>query len=216
MAVAVIALTAAMITPPLFIAAATRVQNRRAEQSFQLAQGEVDRIQVLVARGDHTSSALPALSNAATNPGTGQVDLRNTQNPTTIPANVLDSVNPTCNTYRDQSLALAQVRPIDVDGDCQADFYMQVFRTAGPVSNSEFSSGGTRPTRFQLGVRVYSFLAKDQITGGGLRPDQASLVLTSGNGSQRTNPLAVVYTDIRWSERSSTACDYFTGTGDCF
>jgi type II secretory pathway pseudopilin PulG len=214
MAIAVIGLTAAMIAPPLFIAAATRVQNRRAEQAFQLAQGEVDRIQVLVSRGDHYRNVLPPISNAPVSGNT--VNLSNTSNPSSIPTNILDSVNPSCNTYREQVLTLAQVRPIDVDGDCQADFYLQSFTTAGVVSNAETTAGGTRPTRFQLGVRVYSFLAKDRITGGGLSPNQASLILTSGNGSQRSNPLAVVYSDMRWAERSSTACDYFTNTGDCF
>ena len=50
-AIAVIALTGAMIGPPLVMAAATRVQNRRAEQALQLAQGEVDRIRAMVIRG---------------------------------------------------------------------------------------------------------------------------------------------------------------------
>jgi len=46
-AIAVVALAGALITPPLFLAAATRVQNRRSEQALQIAQGEIDRIRTL-------------------------------------------------------------------------------------------------------------------------------------------------------------------------
>ncbi|NET10377.1 MAG: type II secretion system protein, partial [Symploca sp. SIO2B6] len=60
-AIAVIALTGAMIGPPLVMAAATRVQNRRAEQAQQLAQGEVDRIRAMVIQGNATAELLPKL-----------------------------------------------------------------------------------------------------------------------------------------------------------
>jgi len=65
--IAVIAITATLILPPLFIASASRVQNRRAEQAFQIAQDEIDRIQTLVASGRHDPANLPASAGAFTN-----------------------------------------------------------------------------------------------------------------------------------------------------
>ncbi|HEY9646658.1 MAG TPA: hypothetical protein V6C88_09825 [Chroococcidiopsis sp.] len=211
MAIAVIGLTAAMITPPLFIASATRVQNRRAEQAIQLAQGEVDRIAVVVAKSEHTPARLPSVVVGASDLTTLQAAAA----PNAIASNLLDSVNTSCNTYREQLLPVNTVREIDVDGDCQADYYVQTFRTAGRTSQGQISSGTNKPTSFQLGVRVYSFLAKDRLLAGTLSTQPASLTITSGLGSQRTRPLAVLYTDMRWSEQSFTACDYRTTTGDC-
>ena len=60
MAVTVMGLTISLVLPPLLIAAATRVQTRRAEQSLQIAQGEVDRIRNLVAINRHIIDALPS------------------------------------------------------------------------------------------------------------------------------------------------------------
>lgn len=219
MAVAIIALTATMITPPLFIAAVSRVQQRRAEQAFQLAQGEVDRFRVLVARGQHLPARLPvAVGGIGNNPPPTATDLDGaTPAPNTI-APVLDTVNPACpgTLYVEQQLQPNEVRPTDVDGDCQADFYVQVFRTAGTVSRPERSSGTRRPSRFLVGVRVYSFLAKDSLDAGtALEKEPINLNITGEVMSQRTNPLSVVYTDVRWTEQSEAACDYFTNTGDC-
>ncbi len=39
------------ITPPIFLTVATRVQNRKAEQALQLANGEIDQVRVLVQEG---------------------------------------------------------------------------------------------------------------------------------------------------------------------
>lgn len=209
MAVAIIALTAAMITPPLFLAAATRVQNRRAEQAMQIAQGELERINVLVSQGQHLPERLPAVSGAA--------NLRSTNVPTTISTATLDSVNPSCNTYNDQQLGLTQARPVDTDGDCRADFYMQVFRSPGTASLAEGDAGTNRPTEFELGVRVYAFLASENGTSfvSGLSPDPASLILTTGSGRQRTQPLAVLFREVVWSDRSFSLCDYHNNSGDC-
>jgi prepilin-type N-terminal cleavage/methylation domain-containing protein len=199
MAIVVIGLTAAMITPPLFLAAATRVQNRRAEQSFQLAQGEVDRIQVLVALGQHTPARLPFATG-------GQLGL--VTPPTTL-STQLDSVNSTCNTYNDQPLGVNIGRRIDIDGDCQMDYFLQAFRSPGTISSRDNSN--SRLTEFKLGVRVYTALAANNL--GQLRPEQASLQFTNGLGSQTTRPLSVLMTDIYWSDRSSTLCRYNNRVG---
>jgi type II secretory pathway pseudopilin PulG len=201
MAIAVIVLTVTMITPPLFIAAATRVQNRRAEQALQLAQGEIDRIRVLVAKGEHAIAKLPTV---------GLDPLADTPAPAT-PSSQLDSVSdcPGYTPYNDEQLAADVARLVDVDGDCEPDFLLQVFRTAGTVSVSEQPLGNSaKPTDFEIGVRVYSILAQSNLGTSAIQTDPAALQLTSAEGSQRTRPLAVLFSRMVWSEQSNSLCSY--------
>ncbi|NJN87180.1 MAG: type II secretion system protein [Leptolyngbyaceae cyanobacterium SL_7_1] len=209
-AIIVIGLTVAMITPPLYIAAGTRVQNRRAEQAFQLAQAEIDQVKVRVARGDHRNSILPAPAGADATLQSG------TPGPSSIDASKLDSVNPNCPGVAPHTTPtpVAEARRVDVDGDCTMDFLVQVFRSNGVVSATEVTQPDPRPTQFRMGVRVYSFIAEDNL--GNLQVEQASLQLTSGQGSQASRPLAVVFSDLYWSDRSTTLCNFHTGTGNCF
>ncbi|MBD2462851.1 hypothetical protein H6G89_17565 [Oscillatoria sp. FACHB-1407] len=204
MAIAVIMLTAALITPPLFIATATRVQNRRAEQALQLAQGEIDRLRVLVSQGQNTPGRLPAAVGTATNPAA----------PSGL-SNQLRSINSSCNTYNDEQIPATSALRVDVDGDCQFDFLMQVFRTDGSLPASEDPTNNPaalqRRTDFVVGVRVYSFLAQNNL--GSLETQQASLRLTSGQGSQRRRPLAVLYSRMNWSDQSFNLCQIHRNQG---
>lgn len=199
MAIIVIGLTVAMTTPPLFVAAATRVQNRRAEQALQIAQGEVDRVQTLVQRGQHTPARLPVNAGPAIN-ATAPINLNTVGAPTAI-APELRSVNPARNTYTGRQLNLTEALPIDIDGDGEADYLMQVF-----IGNIRRAPSQTNYATFQTGVRVYSVLARNNL--GSLQTQQASLQLTSGQGSQRLRPLAVLYPNVAWSDRSFSLCEY--------
>jgi type II secretory pathway pseudopilin PulG len=207
-AVAVLGLTAGLVLPPLVIASATRVQTRRAEQALQLAQGEVDRIRILVERNEHTPARLPAIANGGTletvpAPGTAFTQLKSPSN---------------CNTRTEIQVPANRALLIDVDGDCQADFMMQTFRTQGSTTQSE-QIGQNRPSEFRLGVRVYSITAgrvdatRAYVQPGGnltgLQTQAANLSLTSSEGNQLRRPLAVLYTRVSWGDRDSTLCDYF-------
>jgi prepilin-type N-terminal cleavage/methylation domain-containing protein len=206
MAIVVIGLTITMITPPLVISAATRVQNRRAEQAMQIAQGEVDRIRALVARDEHTVTRLPAIASGA--------NLQAVPAPA-VPANPLTpSVaspirsprNCGAGTFNNgEQMAVNRGLRVDVDGDCKADFFMQTFRTAGSVNNAE-AIGANRPSAFQMGVRVYSILADG--SSGNLETVPASLKITSQQGKQRTRPLAVLYTPFSRSDQGDALCFY--------
>jgi prepilin-type N-terminal cleavage/methylation domain-containing protein len=213
MAIVVIGLTVTMITPPLVISAATRVQNRRTEQAMQIAQGEVDRIRALVAKDEHTAARLPAIvpdgnlqavaapavpANPAT-PSTGS--------PIRSPRNC-----GTPGTYNNgEQMAANQGLRIDVDGDCKADFFMQTFRTQGTMNNAEVirPTRDQRPSAFQMGVRVYSILADG--SSGSLETAPASLNITSSQGKQRTRPLAVLYTPFSRSDQGDALCFYQPG-----
>lgn len=199
MAIIIIGLTVAMTTPPLFVATATRVQNRRAEQALQIAQGEIDRIQTLVQRGRHTPASLPINAGPGINVRP-PINLNTVGAPTAI-ASELKSVNPARNTYTGRQLGLTEALPVDIDGDGEADYLMQVF-----IGNIRRAAGQTNYATFQTGVRVYSVLARNNI--GSLQTQQASLQLTTGQGSQRTRPLAVLYPNVAWSDRSFALCEY--------
>ena len=201
-AVAVIGITSALILPPLFVAAASRVQNRRAEQALQIAQGEVDRIQTMVASGSHTLARLPAFG-----PTSATVSLNTVAPPASVASAILKSVKTGtggCNTYTGQQIALNQALSVDVDGDCTADFYMQVFRDNNAATN--LALGTNRLSNFRLAVRVYSALALTNFGSMSAPVLPASLQITSGEGNQRLRPLAVLYSQAVWSDQSVSLC----------
>lgn len=198
-AIAVIALTGAMIGPPLVLAAATRVQNRRAEQSLQLAQGEVDRIRAMVITNSASVDLLPDLVTVN--------DLEDHPAPTAQLANVLKSPDSStgCGNYdptdADHVPSSSEVIAVDVDGqedNCEADFLIQAFR-----QNLD-RAGETRD--FQMMVRVYAAKAGDSF--GSLEEEQASLGFTSGDGDYWQKPLAVLTTRVNESDNETALCGY--------
>lgn len=206
-AILLIGITTAMITPPLIVATATRVQNRRAEQALQIAQDEIDRILTLVQQGDHTVAVLPANVGNVSNLRDG------VSAPTTLSNYLKTSNRGVCQgktTFNYQAIISSnEALPIDVDGDCKEDFFMQVFRTQGTYTRTELNKpldSNRRPARFDIGVRVYSKLAQNNLSTGKLQTTPASLQFTEGQGKQASNPLTVVYRPIIWSEQSDALC----------
>ncbi|NJO77260.1 MAG: type II secretion system protein [Cyanobacteria bacterium RM1_2_2] len=211
-AILLIGLTTAMITPPLVVATATRVQNRRAEQALQLAQDEVDRVLTLVQQGVHTGNVLPAAVGNTAN-------LRDSVPAPTRLSNYLKSARKSgcvgTTVYNYQAIIPAnEALPVDVDGDCEEDFFVQVFRTSGVLTKGEAIklAPEQRPAKFDLGVRVYSRLAENNLSTGKLGTEPASLQITQGQGKQASNPLAVVYRPIIWSEQSDALCESLSAT----
>jgi prepilin-type N-terminal cleavage/methylation domain-containing protein len=207
-AVAVIGITSALILPPLFVAAASRVQNRRAEQALQIAQGEVDRIQTMVASGSHTVTPVDRLPAIGTT--SAAVGLENISPPVSVASSLLKSVRTGTggcpNPYAGQQIPFNQALSVDVDGDCTADFYMQVFRD--DVSTNRAPGPSTNPpSNFRLGVRVYSALALPNFGSMPTPVTPASLQITSGEGNQRLRPLAVLYSQAVWSDQSVSLCE---------
>jgi len=208
-AVAVIGITSALILPPLFVAAASRVQNRRAEQALQIAQGEVDRIQTMVASGSHKVQQINGLPAIGTISRT--VSLDTIAPPAGVASSILKSVRTGtggCNTYRGEVISANQALSVDVDGDCTADFYMQVFRDNDVSTNRAPAPGPAinPPSNFRLAVRVYSALALTNFGSMSTPVLPASLQITSGEGNQRLRPLAVLYSQAVWSDQSVSLC----------
>jgi prepilin-type N-terminal cleavage/methylation domain-containing protein len=119
-AIMVIAVTVAAITPPIFVSVATRVQNQRAEQAQQLAQQEIDRVRLLVER-----NAYDATNYTTVLPPVAAGLMTSVPAPTTAP--------PQNSTMNDRAQATSATRAyiVDVDRDGREDFLVQIFRDQG-------------------------------------------------------------------------------------
>jgi hypothetical protein len=193
----VITITVVTITPGIFLATASRVQARRAEQANQIAQSEVDRIRGVVERGGYKISDLPPV-------GAG-TDITAMSAASTVAVGTMLSPATCGNNYPKTPLADTNTLvPVDVNGDCQPEFAMQVFRTQGCTPPG---AGATDPpASFALGVRVYAYNPSEGATVPTLTKDRATLGVTAGRKDQGGNtrqPLQVLYsrTSVTNSEK---------------
>jgi type II secretory pathway pseudopilin PulG len=177
----VIAVTVTAITPPIFVAVATRVQNQRSEQAQQIAQQEIDRVRLLLESGNYQINDLPPVASSG--------PLTSVGGPTTAPA-------------KNQSLGVRSAYNgsaqaaflLDLNNDGQEDFLVQTYRDGGVYS----SKTPTVPLAFRMAVRVYAATARQNL--GNLKTDMAAIKFTTGEGQQVNRPLAVVYSVVSRSE----------------
>jgi prepilin-type N-terminal cleavage/methylation domain-containing protein len=208
-AMVMMSVVAVAITPPLFLATASRVQSNRAEQATQVAQGEVDKVRVTIERGQYLGEANPL----ALLPQEGSSDIFKTPAPNPNPdLATLESTRASCD-KKVPFVPAATLRPVDIDGDCQPDFAVQTFRSPADAGSSITTVSGVRiPMAFKLGVRVWAYppLLNNTLPLG---TQPASLQLTTGTGQNtsatdatpKLYPLAVIYTQLA---RSDTKVSY--------
>lgn len=189
LAIMVVTAVISFITPLIFLAVATRVQNRRVEQAMELAQSEIDRVQVLMAQGVTTAEETnlpPDKENSTTITDVAAVEAP-TSVMTTLVSSVMSSPFPT---------NAGQLRRIDINGDGNPDFLIQIFRDQGARYDKGIAGG--QLAVFRMGVRVYASVALANVNNLGTR--MAEVKFASGLGSQTTNPLAVYYTEVSRSD----------------
>ncbi|MEO0767917.1 MAG: prepilin-type N-terminal cleavage/methylation domain-containing protein [Cyanobacteria bacterium J06649_4] len=200
-AIAVIAITTAMIAPMMIFAVATRVQNQKTEQAVQLAQAEIDKIRRVVEQGGDYGDRLAALSLVP-------VDVVSTPVDVIAPDAFIPNATITASTATTEEHA----RRVDVDGDGSTDFAIQLFRTRGievlPQSADVVLS---TPVVFDIGVRIYDSRAENNVSS--LLTEDAGLAFTSGEGDRSRQPLAVLYSQITQGDRDAALCQYWTYTG---
>jgi prepilin-type N-terminal cleavage/methylation domain-containing protein len=175
----IISIVLAAATPPIMIAAASRIQNRRAEQAIQIAQQELDRVRLTMERDDSRNEQLPpAVSGKDLN------TLKTVDAPTTI------CTTCTADTYA----SVTEVKQV-------GDFLVQVFREPGIKETDVEGPNDPTPAdtqdrvmAFRMGVRVYSPAARQNL--GSLQKEAASLQMTNSLGQQGKQPLAVLYADF--------------------
>ncbi len=192
-AIFVISVSAAVITPVMLVSVATRVQSQKAEQAFQLAQLEIDSIRIEVERGGDYSSFLNLYPDIDTSSATTLEEISTLLVSEPAPDNSAPYLDPS-----DTQVA----RQVDTDNDGDVDFAVQVFRTDG-VS----PTGSTIPIAFKVGVRVYDSRSFEKNKDKMLR-EPASLSFTSGEGRRSLRPLAVIYADVFQSDQTASLCEY--------
>ncbi|WP_013324229.1 hypothetical protein [Gloeothece verrucosa] len=183
--ITVAGLVFASTAPLILLAMATRLQSYRALQAMQIAQGEINRVQVLMSEGikqDQETGQLPP-------PVASNVAITQVAAPTT-------SVKDATISAVDQS---SKALEIDLDNNPNTTddvFLVQTFRDAG----IRFDQGTAvnQLAIFRMGVRVYSGLAKSNL--GSLQTTPISLNVTQSLAQQRTRPLAVLYAEVSRSD----------------
>jgi type II secretory pathway pseudopilin PulG len=203
---AVIIIIISVITPPLVMSTAIRVRNYRTQQAMKLAQGEIDRVRLLVERGDLTRDELikqlpPYMK------GVSSFDV--------------DSVQPPTSTTPAQNCPLSEVSgttdvttwcSVDLDGDTKWDMGIQSFRTLPPpevVAVTKTSASDTigQQVAFGMGVRVYT---REALLSGKpasvVNPKAVSMNFSSGQSL--SHPLAYIKTAIVRSDLSISSYSY--------
>ena len=237
-AIIIVSITVVAISPPIFWATGTRVQNRRAEQALSIAQATIDQVRARVERGGASALELPAID-----PGTTAGKRPNPPGPLpSDPWTSMQGIIPKCNTVSGLKSAVAavpavgatpatpaiaadqqypdlkQYLPVDTTTTkssevCKPDFLVQVFRNAGicadgPCSASALPENERRPLAFSVGVRVYSAIAVKNGGTTALEKEKASLKGTTATGQAGTRPLAVLYATVAKSDSSTSLNRY--------
>ncbi|MEO0645362.1 MAG: type II secretion system protein [Cyanobacteria bacterium J06650_10] len=199
-AIVVIAITTAAIGPMLVFSVATRIQNQKTEQAMQLAQSEIDKVRLTVEQGGDYAARLKELSVVAHPANATSPDVAISEIP--VPgSNYADFIDGSTS----PASLVTQARMIDLDGDDDNDFAIQLFRTRGIAVPAQDSSLEDTPVTFDIGVRVYDARA----VGSTLQSEPAGLEFTSGEGERRTRPLAVIYGQISQGDRDGSLCQYW-------
>lgn len=193
MAILIVTIILSFISPLIFLTIATRVQNRRVEQAQAIAQSEIDRVQVVMAKGiattDETAN-LPPKYDQDNNEAT-RSQIFKLAAPTSLmsgtPNRLADLTYPANAT---------QLKKIDMNDDGRTDFLVQVFRDEGQRYNTGIFNN--QLAVFRMGVRVYASPAEANIAN--LKTGVADVKFVTGLGQQATNPLIVLYTEVSRSD----------------
>ncbi|MEO1620736.1 MAG: prepilin-type N-terminal cleavage/methylation domain-containing protein [Cyanobacteria bacterium J06632_3] len=200
-AIVVIAIATATIAPMMVFAVATRVQNQKTEQALQIAQGELDKVRLVVEQGGDYGDRLTDIGLIAVATSTAST-ITTVNAPTRFVASVPDVTNAT------------DARVIDTDGDGDNDFAIQLFRNTGiEVASQTPGVTASTPVVFNVGTRVYDIRSEPNASTGNLLTSEARLTFTSGNGDRSLSPLAVLYGQIAQGDRDGSLCQYWEFAG---
>ena len=170
------------VTAPLMLSMATRVRAHRAEQAMELAQGEIDRVRLLLERGDINNDLVSLLPPDGGTGAAAEVAAPTGQDTTCEPA--AENATQWC--------------LVKVNND---EFAIQTFRT----KTQPISTTNTTPAGFTIGVRVYTKAAIDNNATLGTEP--ISLAFSAANTAS-AGPLVAVYTPIVRSDLPNSAGIY--------
>lgn len=189
-AIVIFGLCITAITSPMMFAMATRVRAHRAQQAMQIAQGEIDRVRLVLERGDlpltQLNSLLPPNAGDGEPQDVGPPTTENTscrKPPETSPTQPV-ATSPT-------EWCLVKLR---ADGE---EFAVQTFRTKTTALKdlTDLSPPSQNPTPigFVMGVRVYPKTAIDSQKTLSTKPMSLGFSdVTTGTAA----PLVAIYTRV--------------------
>jgi type II secretory pathway pseudopilin PulG len=211
-AIIVVGVVAALISPVLVISVATRVNSQKTEQALQIAQAEIDSVRGVVERGRLTADDVDDVLPPST-PFTGDAveDVVNGSQSFTVeyPQAIAGPVGNSYvenGSYTDLDNAF-DARSVDIDGDGAADFVVQAFRSPGQLD------GDAIPIAFSMGVRVYDIRAFQTGNANNLPVEEARAGVISTEGDRSNLPLAVLYTTVAKADIANSYCDYIRYLG---
>ena len=237
-AIIIVSITVVAISPPIFWATGTRVQNRRAEQALSIAQSTIDQVRAKVERGGSSALELPAIETAAAagkrpNP-VGPLPQTSAQ------WTSMQGIIPKCNTVASLKSSVAavpatgttpaspaivgdkqypnidQYLPVDttttdINAVCKPDFLVQVFRNEGICADGPCSASALPVNErrpLAFSVGVRVYSAIAKNGTTALRKEKASLKGTTATGQAGTSPLAVLYATVAKSDSSTSLNRY--------
>ncbi|MEL7509203.1 MAG: hypothetical protein AAFN42_17860 [Cyanobacteria bacterium J06554_1] len=193
----VIQAVVAVSAPLVVLAVSTRVQNQRADQALQAAQGEIDRIKTAVARGDDFKNEIdvPAVN------VTSRLDFTDVAK-VPPPTAVLDNDN-----YKTD---FRVAKAVFLDSDNEPDLAVQVFRNHIGFIDDVGADPSLALAVFDVGVRVYRADAV-QNRPAELGIEQANYGFAGNAVSSETlnSPLAVLSASVFKSDTGQSLCDYY-------
>lgn len=207
-AIIVVGVIAALVSPVLVISVATRVNSQKTEQALQIAQAEIDAVRGVVERGRLEGAEVASVLPPST-PFTGAAIQERTVNGRTFtieyPQAILgplgNSIVGVGSSYEDLDNGF-EAREIDTTGDGTADFAVQAFRSPGQLDTNGV------PVNFSMGVRVYDIQAFETGETANLSTEQARAGVLATQGERGRQPLAVLYTTISKADIANSYCDY--------
>ncbi|MCT7962772.1 type II secretion system GspH family protein [Laspinema sp. D1] len=182
-AIVIFSMAIVAVTPPIMLSMAARVRAHNAEKAMQLAQGEVDRVRVLLEAmaAEQDATKLTELKKQLPKTATDNKRPQGVAAPTTTESNCTRISPPS-------AVNIACL-------EAYSDFGIQTF-----ITNPQDDSG--RTVALWVGVRVYT---RGALSGGGtLTKDPASLAFSAAN-NMGSAPLAVQYAPIIVSDLPASA-----------
>ncbi len=178
-AIIVVTIVVAVITPPIFLAVGTRVRHRKTEQAMQIAQDEIERVRLLMLGDEVYANIVGDLPPIETTVGKDNVG--ETPAPTAFCADVAPCGD-------------AQELALTVDDT----LFVQSFREPGAVVT--LPGGDPNVLAFRMGVRVYgrdAFVTAGGAVRNDLDTEASPIRFTSGAGYiDEPKPLVTLYTEL--------------------
>jgi len=190
-AMVILTIAIVSISPPIMLSMASRIRAHRAQEAMKLAQGEIDRVRLLVEQGTPDPNRMP--------PDVGAVQPRQ--------APVTGTPTESC-----KNNLTAQWCHVDLDNDGSWDMAIQRFRTYTRTAGQN-----NVPVAFCLGARVYTRPSMD--AGNLQNPPSKTASLALGSGTQLNLPMAAVYVPIVKSDLARASFgvyeDFLTVSDGC-